>query len=286
MDESDFRLINARVAIVGLGLMGGSLALDLRGKCAAIYGVDPDPETQALARTRNIVEEISGNPADILPQADLVILAAPVRTIVKLVQQTLPEMHPGTAVVLDIGSTKSAIVEVMTELPSRFDPIGGHPMCGREVSSLLHAYTGMYRGAPFALTPLPRTTIRARALATQIVQAVGANLLWLDATTHDRWVAATSHLPYLISTVLAGATPPDVAPLVGPGFLSTTRLAGSSHQMMLDILATNRTEIFAALTRFEHELAALKQSLAAGDWDELAGLLTLGAKRRQEIVEL
>ncbi|MCA9977740.1 MAG: prephenate dehydrogenase/arogenate dehydrogenase family protein, partial [Anaerolineales bacterium] len=149
MSEPDFSLAQTRVAIVGLGLMGGSLALDLRGKCAAVYGVDPDPDTQMLARTRGIVAKISGDLADILPEADLVILAAPVRVIVKLVQ-SLPDAHPGTAVIMDIGSTKTDIVAAMAALPPRFDPIGGHPMCGREVSSLVNAYTGMYRGAPFA----------------------------------------------------------------------------------------------------------------------------------------
>ncbi|MCA9977933.1 MAG: prephenate dehydrogenase/arogenate dehydrogenase family protein, partial [Anaerolineales bacterium] len=144
--------------------------------------------------------------------------------------------------------------------------------------------TGMYRGAPFALTPLPRTTTRARTLAAQVVAAVGANLLWLDAATHDQWVAATSHLPYLVAAALAGATPLDAAPLVGPCFLSTTRLAGSSRQMMLDILATNRAEVLSALARFEHNLAALRQSLDAADWDALLALLAQGAERRQEIV--
>ncbi|MCB8967771.1 MAG: prephenate dehydrogenase [Ardenticatenaceae bacterium] len=283
MSEPDFSLAQTRVAIVGLGLMGGSLALDLRGKCAAVYGVDPDPDTQMLARTRGIVAKISGDLADILPEADLVILAAPVRVIVKLVQ-SLPDAHPGTAVIMDIGSTKTDIVAAMAALPPRFDPIGGHPMCGREVSSLVNAYTGMYRGAPFALTPLPRTTTRAQALAAQVVAAVGANLLWLDAATHDQWVAATSHLPYLVAAALAGATPLDAAPLVGPGFLSTTRLAGSSRQMMLDILATNRAEVLSALARFEHNLAALRQSLDAADWDALLALLAQGAERRQEIV--
>lgn len=283
MSEPDFNLAQARVAIVGLGLMGGSLALDLKGKCAAVYAVDPDPETQALARTRSIVEQISGDAADILPQADLIILAAPVRAIVKLVQ-TLPTLHPGTAVVLDLGSTKAAIVAAMAALPPRFDPIGGHPMCGREVSSLVHAYSGMYRGAPFALTPLPRTTARAQTVAAQVVAAVGANLLWLDAATHDQWVAATSHLPYLVAAALAGATPSAAAPLVGPGFLSSTRLAGSSGQMMLDILATNRAEVLAALARFEQRLALVRHELETGDWEALAKLLAQGAERRQEII--
>ena len=116
------------------------------------------------------------------------------------------------------------------------------------------------------------------------MQAVGANALWLDGETHDRWVAATSHLPYLVANALAGVTPPDARPLVGPGFLSTTRVAGSSQQMMLDILATNREPVLAALDRLEAQLAAVKAALQAEEWHRLGKSLAAGAARRQELV--
>lgn len=276
-------LRECRVAIVGLGLMGGSLALALRAHCGELVGVDPHPETLALARRWRLAAAVSADPAALLPGCDLVILAAPVRMILALLGD-LPRLHPGTAVVLDVGSTKRAIVAAMARLPARFDPLGGHPMCGKEVSSLAHAYAGMYQGAPFALTPLPRTSDRARGLAQALVQAVGANLLWLDAETHDRWVAATSHLPYLLANALAGATPADVRPLVGPGFLSTTRVAGSSPQMMLDILATNRELVLAALDRLDARLAEIRAGLQAEDWAALAALLADGAARRQGLL--
>ncbi|MCA9968627.1 MAG: prephenate dehydrogenase [Anaerolineales bacterium] len=282
-DPAPFSLRGCRVAVVGLGLMGGSLALALREHCAALYGIDPDAETLGLARRWGLATAVSADPAELLPAADLVILAAPVRAILGLLA-ALPRLHPGTAVVLDVGSTKRAIVAAMERLPARFDPLGGHPMCGKEVSSLAHAYAGMYHGAPFALTPLPRTTARARAAAQAVVQAVGANLLWLDAETHDRWVAATSHLPYLLANALAGATPGAVRPLVGPGFLSTTRVAASAQQVMLDILTTNREPVLDALTQFETRLAAVRAALQAQDWAALAGLLAEGAGRRGELV--
>jgi len=274
MAENDL-LLNARVAILGLGLMGGSLAMALRGKCASLLGVDPNPDVLALARIWHLADQTSELPAELLPQADLVILAAPVRAILKLLAD-LPDLHPGSAVVLDLGSTKSHIVQAMQSLPERFDPIGGHPMCGKESSSLANAEAGLFQGAPFAFTPLARTTARARRLAEEIASVAGALPLWFDAETHDRWVASTSHLPYLVANTLAAATPTESAPLVGPGFRSTARLAPTSLTMMLDILTTNRSNVLSSLHEFQERLARVENSLAASDEQALRQLLLQG----------
>lgn len=280
MDEPDFfdlpRLDQCVMAILGLGLMGGSLALALRGKCAALLGVDPDPQTVELALERRVVDQASVSPHDLLSQADVVVLAAPVGAILTLLR-ALPDLHPGAAVVLDLGSTKGEILRVMDSLPSRFDPLGGHPMCGKEKATLAHAEAGLYRDAPFALAPLDRTTPRARSLADQLVQAVGARPLWIDAETHDRWVAATSHLPYLLANTLAAATPLDARPLVGPGLRSTARLAPASLTMMVDILATNRANVLAAVQRYRQILDVVEHSLLSGDLEALRAQLAQGA---------
>ena len=188
------------------------------------------------------------------------MLAAPVRAIIELIGQ-LPRHHSGNPIVIDLGSTKTEIARALDALPSRFDPLGGHPMCGKETGGLAHAEAALFQGAPFAWTPLPRTSVRARSLAEQITRAVGAHPLWLDPETHDTWVAATSHLPYLLATALALATPQEAAPLIGPGFRSTTRLAGSDSGIMLDILATNRKPVLKALTHFHQTLDRLEAKL-------------------------
>ncbi len=274
-----------RVAIVGLGLIGGSLALALRGRCARLLAVERDPDARALAQARSVVDEVSEAPERILPQADVVVLATPVQAIVELLAR-LPEWHPGPAVVLDVGSTKTAIVAAMAALPPRFDPVGGHPMAGKETSGLAQAEAGLFRGAPFALTPLPRTTGRAKALAAALVESVGARALWLDPLTHDRWVAAVSHLPYLVSLALTLATPAEAAVLLGPGFRSTSRLAASSPRMMGDILSTNREAVLAALAGFEQRLAALRAALQAGDEPALEALLAQGPARRAALLRV
>lgn len=269
-------LKDRHVAIIGLGLMGGSLAMAMRGQCKSLVGIDTDPDVRALAVRWDVVDQVAARQHDLLPGADLVILAAPVRVILEQLHQ-LTEIHPGEAVVMDLGSTKTQIMQAMAALPDRFDPIGAHPMAGKERSSLKYADPDLYRGATFALTPLPRTSDLARSLVLELVQAIGAQPLWLDAGTHDRWVGATSHLPYLIANTLAAITPAEAAPLVGPGFRSTARLAPSTLQMMLDILATNREHLIEGVQGFRYRLEELEDALSTQDLERLTELLSEGA---------
>lgn len=277
-------LNQARVMVVGLGLMGGSLALALRGKCARLIGADPDALVRSLAIQRQVVEQVAENPAVLLPEADLVVLAAPVRSIISLIQE-LPLLHPGRAVVVDLGSTKMEIVNAMASLPPRLQAIGGHPMCGKENASLAQAEATLYQHAPFALVSLPNSTALATSLVLEIVAAIGAYPLWIDAQVHDRWVSATSHLPYLLANALAAITPSEAAPMVGPGFRSTARLAPAQRQMMLDILITNQSNVLEDLGRLRHQLEMIEQALATSDFAALNQILSQGALRYDEILD-
>jgi prephenate dehydrogenase len=281
MDEPGF-LSSARIAILGLGLMGGSLALALQGKCASLVGADPLPYARELAVKNRVVEKVSGDPAEILPMADVIILAAPVNAIIGLIYE-LPELYSGSAIVLDLGSTKRQITDAMQRLPERFDPIGGHPMCGKEKSSLDYAEASLFQGAPFALTPLESTSKHARAFAEGLALAIGAVPIWLDADTHDRWTAATSHLPYLLASALAICTPSEAAALVGPGFRSTARISVSSSDMMLDILATNRHNILDRLRRYREQVQIFEELLEKEDYSALRELLELGANNYRKL---
>ncbi|MEW6505647.1 MAG: prephenate dehydrogenase [Chloroflexota bacterium] len=278
----DGLLAHQTVAVVGLGLMGGSLALALRGHCATLLGVDHNPAVVEQAVRMGLADYLSTSPAEVLPQAGLIVLATPLSVILRLLDE-LPALHPGSAVVLDVGSTKSVVVAKMAGLPPRFDPLGGHPMCGKERSSLDEAEAALYRGAPFALTPLARTSQKARRLAEELVGALGARPVWLDAEDHDAMVAATSHLPYLTAAALAGITPPEVGALVGPGFRSTTRLAETPLSIMLDILRYNRAHILPALLRLQRQVAYLSRLLEGEDYPALAAELEQAARRRVEL---
>jgi prephenate dehydrogenase len=265
--EPDF-FTGTRIAIIGLGLMGGSLALGMRDRCKEIVAADPDPTTRDLAIERNIVSHITAEPSEILPDTDLVILAAPVSAIIDLIHH-LPDYHPGSPVVIDLGSTKDKICKEFQLLPPRIETVGGHPMCGKAVSGLAHAEAGIFQDAPFALTPTSGTTERAREVADQLAFALGANPVWIGPNTHDNWVAVTSHLPYLLSSALALATPTEAAQLIGPGFLSTSRLVSSPSSIMVPILSTNRVHVLEAINLFRYQMDNLEATIKDNEHSKL-----------------
>ncbi|MGE5224674.1 MAG: prephenate dehydrogenase, partial [Omnitrophica WOR_2 bacterium] len=172
----------------------------------------------------------------------------------------------------------------MEALPARFDPVGGHPMCGKEVSGLANAGPALFHNAAFILSALSRTSAKARSLAIQLVEAVGAHPLWLDGQVHDRWVAATSHLPFLLANSLAFCTPEETAGVVGPGFRSTARLAPSSPRMMRDILETNQAQILLALRHFSDRLSQVEGLIRQGKWDELERMFEQGTDQYRRLV--
>jgi prephenate dehydrogenase len=184
---------------------------------------------------------------------------------------------------MDLGSTKKTIVETMETLPTRFDPIGGHPMCGKEKASIKHADQDLFNKAPFPLVRLERTSANAQTLAKQVVEAIGAFPVWLDAEIHDNWTAKTSHMPYLISNSLAAVTPLEAAILIGPGFRSTSRLAGSKIEMMMDILISNRSNILQALRDYEGSLLEIIKHLEQEDYQSLQELLVQGETQYNKI---
>ncbi|MGQ9833534.1 MAG: prephenate dehydrogenase [Candidatus Villigracilaceae bacterium] len=283
MMDDTVSLKNFTIAILGLGLMGGSIALALRGHCSRLIGIDPDSAALEMALRQNIVDQADTDPAKLLPQANLVILAAPVPVILTLLKQ-LPDFTPNPCIVMDLGSTKRAIVEEMNLLPPRFDPIGGHPICGKEQLTLANAERTLYYAAPFILTPLARTTPRARAAADQILAALGAVPIRLDPADHDRILASTSHLPYLLSSALALATPAETALLIGPGFRSSARLAGTPSSMMLGVLQSNRDNVIDALDRLQEQIARLKSALLLDDFASLEHTLDAARAHYQQLI--
>jgi prephenate dehydrogenase len=281
--EPDFSLSQAHLAFIGLGLMGGSLALALRGKCAGLKAYDPDVETVNLARQRQIVDLATQNIGEALEGADIIILAAPVCAILESLQ-AIGDLVRRRAIVMDLGSTKVEIMDAMLGLPERFDPIGGHPMCGKETLGLVNAEAGIFRGAPFALTPLERTSVSTKRLAEELVEATGARPVWLDARTHDRWTAATSHLPYLVAAALTLAVPDETRPMVGSGFRSTTRVAATHPDMMLDVLETNRENLLMMMRALKAQFDQLEKWLENGDYEDIYRALLQSSRKQRQMV--
>lgn len=266
-------LSQLRVGIAGLGLMGGSLALALRGRVSSLHGFDRDEATRRLALRQGVVDSVEPSLTAGSPPLDLLVLAVPVRAIVALLER-LPDLREEGCAVLDLGSAKRAVVEAMSALPERFAAIGGHPLCGRETSGLPAASADLYRGQRFVLCPTARATGAVHAQALALIEAIGARPIILDAATHDSLVAATSHLPYVLSAALMRSVAEERQwSLSASGFRDMSRLAGSEPQMMLDILLTNRDELLAALARYRADLDTFRSALERGDERALADWL-------------
>lgn len=284
------RLRDARVVVVGLGLMGGSLAGALRGRCREVVGVARRAETIGMALARGLIDRGTTEWRQGVQQANVVVLATPVGTILRQLAEIGP-LLPDGCLLMDLGSAKAPIVAEMARLPRHVEPLGGHPMCGKEVSGIEAAEPALYRGATFVLTPLPRSSDAALALGRQLVDAVGARPLVIDADRHDRLVAIVSHLPYLMAGALVDTAEktavfdPLVWQVAASGFRGCSRLAGSDVTMMLDILLANRQAVLSAVSEFQEALADLARLVETGDETELKAKLSAVRKTYVEMTK-
>jgi prephenate dehydrogenase len=272
--------------------MGGSLAMALveRSLCREVVGIARRAESVREAMAWGAVHRATTDLTEGVADADVIVLATPVRTVLSHIRQ-LSTMPLGPCLLLDLGSTKGNIVAAMEELPPPVQPVGAHPMCGKEKAGLSAAEPTLYEGAPWVLVPLPRTAPGALALARELAIAVGGRPLVIDADRHDRLVAAVSHLPYslavalMLTTIEMGAEDELVWPLAASGFRDTSRLAASDVTMMLDILLTNRVAIGDILRRASAHLDRLADLLAAGDEDGLYTLLLAAHDQRTPLFQ-
>jgi len=278
----------ARIAIIGLGLMGGSMGAALKAgqACREVVGIARREGTLSRAVELGAIDWGTCDLGKGVPQADMVVLATPVRVIIGHLHRLGPFLRPG-CLVMDVGSTKREVVRAMEMLPEGVHCIGGHPMAGRETSGLEALDPRLYVGAVFILTPLERTTEEALGLARSLVVALGSRPLLMDAERHDALVAAVSHLPYMAAVGLMEAAM-EVAQADGltweiaaSGFRDTSRLAATSVQMSLDLLMTNRDNVVREVRHLSLHLEELAQVLEAGDEAALRRLLQAAQKQRE-----
>lgn len=267
------------LTIVGLGLMGGSMALALRGVADTITGVDSRSETLEYALANGFVDQATENLRAGVSEADVVILSAPVRVITDMLRQRIGSYLRSNTLLMDIGSTKQDICRVMGDLPIGIQAVGGHPMTGKESSGVEASDADLYKGRPFVLCPTRRTTPAGRLRALGLIEVLGAVPIEMEAERHDRVVAAISHLPYLLSAALVATvareseTDDAVWRLAAGGFRDMSRLAGSDVQMMGDILSTNTQAVATLLAMFRMQLAHLEAMLISRDEQHLAEML-------------
>ena len=239
--------------IVGLGLMGGSLARDLAAAGWRVQGTDRSVETETRARESGVVE----GPL-LLPQLDLLVLA----TASGWLRRLAPRLPPGCAIT-DVGSTKASIVETAEAVGVGDRFVGSHPMAGDHRSGWAAARTGLYRGASVWLCPTHESSDGAVTRVAALWRSIGADPHRIDAVAHDRLVARTSHVPQLAATALAGALARAGIRRdeLGPGGRDTTRLAGSDPSMWADILVDNAENVVPALADLIRELEGVHRAL-------------------------
>jgi prephenate dehydrogenase len=263
-----------RVAIVGIGLMGGSLGLALRRRGGwRVAGLARREETVRLAKKRGAIHEGATDPAQILPGSDVVVLCSPVDKIVSLATGYRRFLAP-KALLMDVGSVKGPVVRALEKV---FDGargpvfVGAHPMAGSEKTGVENARANLYRGATCAITPSARTSLARVAQAADFWKSVGARPLIVDPETHDRAVAVVSHLPHLIADALMLSVadwkhPNGIAllkELAAGSFRDATRVAGADPVLWRGIFRLNDRAVREAVRLFSKKLA----SLSRRQWD-------------------
>jgi cyclohexadieny/prephenate dehydrogenase len=268
------------LAVVGVGLLGASVALAARrrGVAGRVLGIDRDAEAVDLCRRRGGLDHGS---TDLLAAAtaDLVVFCTPVDCIADLVLRLAPHCHPGT-LLTDVGSTKSAISAVAERLPPGVVFVGSHPLAGSEKQGPAHAHPDLFQGRLVVVTPGPGADERAVSCICAFWEALGAICRRMSAVEHDQALALTSHLPHVVASALAAALPPELTGLTATGFRDTTRLAASGPDLWTAILLSNRTEVLAALARYGEQLERFRAALEANDPEGLRRLLAAGKAMR------
>ena len=262
----------ATLTIVGLGLIGGSLGLAVRQSNLGyrVVGHDRDHEAATKARKIGAVDAADWNLPAALDGADVVVIATPAQAVESVLRDIAPHLKPG-CLVTDVASTKSRVLAWADEiLPVGVSFVGGHPMTGKETAGIGSAEAGLFVGATYCVVAGRRadqaTIDRVAALAT----GIGARPFFVDAAEHDSYVAAVSHLPFLMSTALVNLTAgsaawPDLSRLAAGGFRDVTRLASGDPVMHRDICLTNQESILHWLDRLAGELGDLARQIRAGD---------------------
>ncbi len=277
-----------RVAIIGLGVIGGSLGMALLAKGNyEVVGIDRDPVTVRLALETGAVSAGTTDCLNGVKQADIVVVAIPVGDLADLAREIAPSIS-SEAIVTDVGSTKAEVVAQLEEIfPSRF--VGGHPMTGSERSGIEGAELYLFENAIYVLTPTARTDSEALQKIQEMVADTGAISCFISPDDHDRIVAAISHLPHMMAVALMNLAAdfselhPQALTLAAGGFRDMTRIAASSQVMWRDIFATNRRNVIELSRQFREVLLHCEQLLEREDYNELVLFMQRACCERQKI---
>jgi len=285
-----------RVAIIGLGLIGGSIGLALKkteeshsepqAKNLEIIGYVRRPEAASLAVNMGMVDRVEMSLEDTVKEAKMVIIATPV-LVIKEIMSRIADSLPHGCIVTDTGSTKVEVMKWAGDLlPPTVDFVGGHPMAGKETYGIKAAEADLFQGSVYCLTPAKKASSQVVDELIKMVKKIGAIPFFIGAEEHDELVAGTSHLPFLLSAALVTSTASEptwakMRKLAASGYRDVTRLASGSAEVNAQICFTNQQAILHWLDRYIDELQRYRQLVDSGD-ERLKETLAEANKLRQE----
>jgi cyclohexadieny/prephenate dehydrogenase len=283
-----------KIALIGVGLIGSSIAHAARRKKLAghIAGYVPRAETRARAEKAGFADSLHAEIGPAVKDADLIVLATPIGTYAALAAALAPHLAKG-AILTDVGSVKSVVVrDVGPHVPEGVHFIPGHPVAGTEQSGPEAGFAELFDGRWCILTPLPNTDLKALEKLKTFWHACGSDVEVMDPKHHDLVLAITSHVPHLIAYNIVGTaadletvTQSEVIKYSASGFRDFTRIAASDPTMWRDIFLNNREAVLEMLGRFNEDLAALQRAVRWGDGDALFNLFTRTRAIRRSIIE-
>lgn len=282
-----------RVAIVGLGLIGSSIAraIEERLPQVAVTGHDASDEVREIARELGFCDKVIDDPEAAVMDADLVILAVPVGRMADAAAAIAPGLKAG-AIISDVGSSKAGVAEALAKALPDHVVIPAHPVAGTENSGPAAGFASLFDGRWCIVTPGADAPDEAVTAVTGFWQALGARVETMDAAHHDMVLAVTSHLPHLIAYTIVGTaseleevTESEVIKYSAGGFRDFTRIAASDPVMWRDVFLANRDAVLATLQRFNEDLTALQQAIRRGDGAKLEDWFTRTRAIRRSIIE-
>jgi prephenate dehydrogenase len=274
------------LGIVGVGLIGGSIALAARQRRLAdrIIGCDFSETVLDCARARGMLDEATRDPCRAVRDASLVVFCTPVDRVVDCVTTCGEACRPGT-LLTDVGSTKSAIVRRLAgRMPPGIHFVGSHPVAGSEKTGPEHARCDLFEGRVVVVTPVGDPPV-AVSTVCGFWRALGGQVETMSPEHHDEVLALTSHLPHLVSSALAGVLPLEWKRLTGTGFRDTTRLAAGSPELWQAIFLSNRQALLDAVDHFLGQLEMFRSALSRGEGERLRLLLEQGKYVRDSLVD-
>ena len=277
----------SRLALIGVGLIGGSLARDLRegGWVDEVVGCSRTEETLRRAQALGVIDRGEMTPEKAAPGADLVVIATPLGVAAELTLRIFSHLPKG-ALVTDVGSAKASYVAaVEPSIPPGVLFVGGHPIAGTEDSGVAASRCGLFRGATCVLTPTARTSSAAEERAGDLWRAVGARVVRLAPEAHDRMLAAVSHLPHVLAYAAVNTIPEDtIESFAGGGFRDFSRIASSDPAMWRDICLSNRGPLLDWLEKFRKALEALEKEIDSCDGSALEESFRAAKEKRDRLM--